>query len=178
MKDFINYIYTFAYDIVIWPIILIMYALWGKDLHWHKGIWFRFKEDSWPMRTWYKKWAGTTLGHGGFLSSNVMKGIEKPTDVMFAATTVMYHEQIHVEQFRANMLRHFMMMVFVSGFLVGAGMYGSAALLGGIIWFLGGLFYIPNWMVAKLQGEEMYMGSTHEESAYAQTKINHKQTTE
>ena len=159
MKDFINYTYTIIYDLAIWPLLLVTYLLWGEKLHWNKGPWFYFKKNSWPGRTWGKEWKGTTLGHGGFYGPLADKWTK-------------FHEVgVHTEQYRANMLRHFMIALFIIGFMSAAQLLNLGLIMGGIVWFFGGLWSIPNWIVAYLQGEDIYKGSTHEESAYAQTTL-------
>lgn len=79
------------------PIVLISYAIvlfiraaWGKELWWEEGVLFvRLHPDSWPSRTWFKRWGGSCFGHG----------------IMLAAASeqiVIRHELQHTEQIESN----------------------------------------------------------------------------
>jgi len=116
------------------------------------------------MKTWYKKWAGTTLGHGGFLAPGRAgkKGIDTPTE---------FHEHIHVEQYEGAMLQSFIYGVIVVSVLTLYTHVIAGAVLGGAIWLSGGMLsYGCSAVQAWLRGESLYMGGTKEESAYAQTE--------
>ena len=145
-------------DIIVWLATLVVWALWGTKLHWCNGLWCELKESSWPARTWYKPWGGTTFGHGGFYNDGLSgeKGID---------TYIEFHENIHVEQYEAGMLRTFIIALAI---LIFTGNW----ILAGAIWISGGLLtFGPNWLTALLRGEPAYRGSHHEEAAYAQTEL-------
>jgi hypothetical protein len=161
LRYWLTYLWTAPWDLaVVWPTVLLIWLLWGRKLHWLDGVWCELKYDSWPSRTWYKGWGGTTLGHGGFYASGFTgdKGLDTSTEI---------HEHIHVEQYEAAMLGSFL--VSVVAFLIFhswwfcLGAWSSGYLVMGI----------SNWLQAWFRGESLYMGSAHEESAYAQTKLKH-----
>lgn len=160
----LTYIYTIVWDLPCWVVLLLMYALWGTKLHWNEGLWFEFKKNSWPAKTWYNRWGGTTFGHGGFFNTFLSggEGIDTPTEV---------HEHVHVEQYEAGMLRAFLYAIAVTAVIVYCGHPKVAAITGGAIWFSGSLMtWIPNWLQAFIRGERAYLGSHHEEAAYAITE--------
>jgi hypothetical protein len=123
---------------------------WGKSSRWDQGIWWVIlDEKSWPMRTWYKPWAGTTFG---------------PTAVMLApdfehdASTVR-HEAHHAEQQDAEAVAGFLFAVLLAAF----GHFVFAA----IVWCtIGHLVYFAARVVAVSRGEDGYDGNVMEEGAY------------
>lgn len=151
---FLTYAYTWPWDLIIWLLILFIWLLWGTKLYWQDGLWCVLKPESWPKRTWYKKWAGTTFGHGGFLSTEKYR--------------VKFHENIHVEQYEVAMLQYFLL-GFI--FLIAT----KCWILSGCIWLSGSWFpYTTSALQAKLRGEALYRGNIFEESAYAQTDLLRK----
>jgi hypothetical protein len=163
-RYWLTYTYTWPFDILIWVAVLVLWALWGTKLHWLEGLWFEFKPNSWPMRTWYKRWAGTTLGHGGFLAPGRAgkEGIDTSTE---------FHEHIHVEQYEGAMFQSFIYGVTVFTVLTCFSHSLAGEIIGGAIWLSGGMLsYGCSATQAWLRGESWYMGGTKEESAYAQTK--------
>lgn len=113
------------------------------------------------MRTWYKGWAGTTFGHGGFLAPGKAggKGIDTKTE---------FHEHVHVEQYEGASLQGFLygLAVFFVSWCMGGVAIGAMA--GGVIWLTGGMLaYACASLQAWFRGESLYMGSVKEEAAYA-----------
>ena len=152
-------------DIMTWMVVLLIRALFGKKLHLNNGLWCELREDSWFRKKFYMPWGGTTLGHGGFYNFDKTKGPGIDTYIEF-------HEHIHVEQYEAGMLRSFIigLLVFLGATLMGQLFIGL--ILGWNIWAFGSIFtFGPNWLQALIRGEEAYMGSHHEEAAYAQTEL-------
>ena len=108
-----------------------------------------FHEDSWPMRSWYKRWAGTTFGHGIIFKPGGNR----------RNTRLYKHELAHVEQYERAMLK---------GLLYGLAAYGVTGnwILGLVLWAAsGGAFVLCNSVVAFLRGEAFYRGASHEEGA-------------
>ena len=160
----ITYLYTLIWDIPIWILIILMWALWGTKLQWNEGLWFELKKGSCFYRSIYEGWGGTTLGHGGWYAPHYTggKGIDQPVE---------FHEHVHVEQYEAGMLRSFIWAVAVFILLFKLGHLQEAIIAGLAFWFSGGLMtWIPNWLQAKVRGEKAYLGSHHEEAAYARTR--------
>ncbi|RLD67833.1 MAG: hypothetical protein DRI98_12360 [Bacteroidetes bacterium] len=161
----IKWLYCFPNNIIIWIATLIIWSLYGHRLHWNDGLWCELKKDSWPSRTWYKGWGGTTLGHGGFYATGKTKGQGVDTEIEF-------HEHIHIEQFEAGMLRVFLIAIFIMSVCLLASQPMLGLYIALPLWFAGALItFVPNWLQALIRGEEAYMGSHHEESAYAQTEL-------
>lgn len=169
--QFLAYFFCLPWDITIaWPTILLIRLLWGKNLQWETPpmpnpggpvLTCEILADSWPGRTWYKPWGGTTIGHGIFYGADLVQpgkwsGLQE-------------HEHVHVEQFEGVSLGSFITGLWV-GIVIGAlGHAVAAVLVGLLIWWLGYLVMgLGNWTVAWFRGENFYRGSSHEESAYAQ----------
>jgi hypothetical protein len=147
-------------DVITWTIVLIFWVMWGTKLHWLEGLWFEFKLDSWPMRTWYKKWGGTALGHGGLLAPGQSggSGIDTRTE---------YHEHFHVEQFEALCLHG----LLVALAIVAVGRDFPSMLLGACVWVVSGYMgYLASVFQAWIRGESAYEGSHMEEAAYSLTE--------
>ena len=158
------YFFALPWNLTIaWPAVLLVRLLWGEYLRWEMPpkprpggavLACNIKMDSWPARTWYKPWGGTTLGHGIFYGVNIVKAGEWGR--------VQTHEHVHVEQFEVAMFGS-----FLSG--LAAGIFGHSIGGGLFVWWAGYLFMgICGWLVALMRGESPYRGSAHEESAYAQ----------
>ena len=163
-RYWLTYSYTWPYDIITWSIVLFIWLLWGTKLHWLEGLWCELKPKSWPMRTWYKEWAGTTFGHGGFYAPG--KAGEKGID-----TATEFHEHVHVEQYEGAMLHSFIYGVTAFLTLAYCGHIFTGVVGGSVIWLSGGaLSYGCSAIQAVLRGEAYYLGGTKEESAYAQTE--------
>lgn len=162
---FIPYIWTWPFDIIVWLVWVILWAAWGEKLRWEDGcLVFNWKVDSWPARTWYRKWGGTTMGHAIFYNWYVREEgeVEK-------FEPIQVHEHVHVEQFEVWMLSSLIIGLIVQltvGFAHGEWVTGSV--LGGIIWFLGYAWMgVGGFLTAIVRGEDAYRGSAHEEAAYA-----------
>lgn len=154
------------------------------------SLWCDLKKNSWPARTWYARyekgwwflkgskriesvewnkerygdfwtWGGTTLGHGGFYGPGQVLE-EEPW------SRIQHHEHIHVEQFEAAMFRAFLEGLLAGVVLLGFGHPMAGLRLGLFLWWFGYLAMgTANWTTAALRGESAYMGSHHEEAAYA-----------
>lgn len=85
------YAFTLPTDLIGWLVVLFVGLAWGTGMPtWIDGVLVAtMKRDSWPGRTWYAKWGGTTLGHAVFLKEGV-------------SPRVLVHELVHVEQFESN----------------------------------------------------------------------------
>jgi hypothetical protein len=176
--------------LVAWPIVLWIRLLWGKDLRWETPpaytkdgggggpcLTCQMKAGSFPVvpgifpKGWYyrkksnRPWGGTTLGHGIFYGPSGRDGLDD-------WTRVQKHEHYHVEQHEVSMLRSFIVGLLAGIVLLALGhpVAATATFLG--IWTSGYLMMaVAGWLTALLRGEEAYYGSTHEESARAQTRL-------
>jgi hypothetical protein len=159
------YFFALPWNLTIaWPAVLLIRWLWGQNLRWEAPPAPRpggavlacdLRPDSWPAKTWYKPWGGTTFGHGIFYGAHVIKG--------GVWGRIQAHEHVHVEQFEVAMFGS-----FLSG--VAAAVLGHSIGGGLLVWWAGYLFMgVCGWLVAFMRGESPYRGSAHEESAYAQT---------
>ncbi len=143
-----------------WPlyvgalVALVVRGLWGADLWWADGcLMVRLGPSSWPSRTWYRRWAGTTFGYGIMLSSS-------------AGNSTVEHELVHVEQAEANTLAGLLL-----GALCSAVSLSPWPLLVG--WLAGALLaYAGASLVALLRGEsDAYRGNHLEEAAFNATEV-------
>lgn len=156
---------------IAWPAILCIRLLWGTNLRWEMPpaplpggavLACDLRPNSWPARTWYKPWGGTTLGHGIFYGAHVNKA--------GVWGRVQAHEHVHVEQFEVAMFGSFFSGTSIWAVFSGLGHGGLSVLVGMLLWWVGGLLAVlGGTMVALMRGESPYRGSAHEESAYAQT---------
>lgn len=156
---------------VAWPAVLLIRLLWGHALRWEMPpaplpggavLACDLRPDSWPARTWYKPWGGTTLGHGIFYGAHVIRG--------GVWGRVQAHEHVHVEQFEVSMFGSAFMGMVSWSVIAELGHGGLAVLVGTLLWWAGGLLtVIGGAAVALMRGESPYRGSAHEESAYSQT---------
>jgi hypothetical protein len=149
-KNALRYVATLPGDVFFaWPLVLFIRAAWGASLVWREGsLVVTLREGSWPMRTWYREWGGTTFGHGVMLASG------QPPSVLM-------HELVHVEQIEANAIVGFLFF----GLLVCFGGWW----LGLILWPLTpALAYGAASLVAWMRSEpNAYKGNHLEEAAYA-----------
>jgi hypothetical protein len=163
-RYWLTYLWTLPWDLaVVWPVAILMWLFWGKRLQWNTGLWAVISSKSWFVRKLYGSYAGTTLGHGGF----IIEGYEGGEGI---DTEVEYHEDQHVEQYEFIML---------AGLVISAVFALVIFLAGGeVLWLLHGLMWVLSWEIvylcsllqAWLRGEKAYKGSALEESAYAQTE--------
>jgi hypothetical protein len=134
--------------------LLAAYLLWGErdSFRWHKDAWFwSLRADSWPRRTWYKSWGGTTFGHVVMTRPRL-------------SGRLVAHELVHVEQFDAQSL---LGLVIAAVLLV----LGHPWWLGLLAWVaVPGANYVTAGIVAALRGESFYRGNHLEEGAYDATK--------
>lgn len=162
---YIPYVWTWPFDVVIWLVWLLLCSLWGENLRWEEGcLVFNWRSGSWPARTWYRPWGGTTLGHAIFYNWYVKT---EPDVENFEPIQV--HEHVHVEQYEAWMLASCVIGLVVQ-LTVGLahGQWVTGSVLGGIIWFLGYAWMgVGGYLTAIVRGEDAYRGSQHEEAAYA-----------
>ena len=191
-RYWLTFLYTFPADILVFILVLVIWALWGTKLHWCNGLWCELKPDSWPTRSWYRykykgkytlippqyrkeygtwiTWAGTTFGHGGFYGPTYSgsKGVDTDTE---------FHEHIHVEWFECATLYSFLVSVLL--FVLLRNQLTTALISSISLWTIGSLLFTAgNWFQAWMRGEDPYRGSIHEEAAYALTELWNKKTTE
>lgn len=147
--------------ILCWPlflgslIALVVRALWGSSMRWDHGVLITtLSPTSWPMRSWYKRWAGTCFGYGIMLA---------PT----AGESTLYHELVHVEQNEAGSIAG-----LIFGIIVSVMTLSWAGLAAGIFcWVsLPWIVYLSALLVAWLRGEDAYSGNHLEEAAYDATR--------
>lgn len=155
MKRWIPYITAVFPDLIAYAIVVVLWALWGQRLQWKHGcLTMEFKKDSWPTRTWYKDWGGTTFGHGIIYNYDHLDW-----------EPIWLHELVHVEQYEAECLQNFIVFVFccVASYwvpwlwMVGTFQWGLGALMGAMC----------GYATAWLRGEDLYRGSHLEEAARA-----------
>lgn len=162
---FIPYVWTWPFDVVVWLVWLVLCAIWGEKLRWEEGcLVFNWRSGSWPARTWYKKWGGTTMGHAILYNWYVQPNPDRED-----WEPIQVHEHVHVEQYQASMLSSFLIGSLVMVTLgLAHQLWGTGALVGGTVWFLGYLWMgAGGWLTALVRGEDAYRGSQHEEAAYA-----------
>jgi len=190
-RHIVLYLVTSIWDITVcWPVVLLVWMFWGTDLRWTApprgqsrrlgyGLWCDLKPTSWPARTWYRErrdgkfhmvesgadqvrfgtwetWGGTTLGHGGWFGPGWRANGQW--------SSLEEHENTHVKQFEAVMLRSLLVgaMVAVTG----------AWTLGLAIWWLGYIMMLVGaYTSAWLRGEQFYRRSYYEEAAYDRQEL-------
>lgn len=162
MKKLVLYFVCLPWDLLAWLAIVVLWACWGTGLRWRYGVLsFEWKPESWPVRTWYKGWAGTTLGHAILFAPG-----QREEDRI---SLTKRHELIHVEQYEVAMTVGFVIAAATEITIASAGHWLAGAILGGLLWFLAGSSHVAAAaLVAWLRGENAYAGAEHEESAYAQ----------
>ncbi len=150
MKRLLLFALCLPADIVAWSIVLFCRLFWGSNLRWRApgALTMNFLPDSWPMRTWYKSWGGTTFGHGMILYPDP---IEK----------TLKHEFVHVKQFEGSCLVAALTALLL--LITGAGWLTIAPVLT-LHWFAR---VLTANAAAWLRGESFYRGSIEEEAAYA-----------
>lgn len=170
-RHVVLYVLGLPWDLFLgWPMVLLARLFWGENLSWEstpKGepggpvLTCSFKKGSWPNRTWYAKWGGTTVGHA----------IVYNHDQRYPGSwsEVQRHEHVHVEQFEGVCASSFLVGLGVGVTVAALGHPGAGAIIGVVLWWAGYLIMgIGNYAAAWLRGEDPYRGSSHEESAYAQ----------
>lgn len=127
-------------------------VLWGESLRWDDGaLVVTLRKDSWPARTWYAQWGGTTLSHGIMING---------ADA--ARTRILFHEHVHVKQFEGSAL---CALVMAAGFASSHAYLPALVLWIALPWFL----YGASMLVAVLRGENAYRHNAEEEAAYDAT---------
>lgn len=155
MKYVILRMATLPADILGWLIVLVLHVLWGARLKIQDGILITMlRANSWPIRSWYKNWGGTTFGHAIMLNPNVQ-------DV----DRLLFHEKVHVEQYEVTSLLN----LLFAGWLVCMGHYIAAGLL---VAFASLFMVLSALIVAWLRNEPPYRGSVLEEAAYDATDLH------
>lgn len=135
-------------DLVAWAILLVVRALWGSKSEWSSGtLVVELREGSWPTKTWYRGWGGTTFGHG------IMIGPDQ--------VGVLPHEHVHVLQYEA---------ACCMAVLVGLVVLATGAWLGALLaWCLiPSLAYVGAVIAALLRGRQPYRDNVLEAAAYAE----------
>lgn len=152
---FLRYVVTAPSDVVAVLIVLVVRALWGARLTLERGcVVVTLASGSWPMRTWYRGWGGTTFGHAMMLAPLALK----------QRVEILDHESVHVEQLEGHAL-----MALVYAIPLAVTWHWLAGLLA---WSLSSLVsYGAAGVVAVLRGESYYSGNANEEAAYAQTMV-------
>lgn len=135
-------------------IALVIHAMWGKEMKIQNGVLVTtLKEDSWPMRTWYKQWGGTCFGYGIMLAPNQVP-------------ETLIHEFVHTEQKEANTLFGlFTGLIFsITIGLMGAGALSLIPFLS--FWILSAYFiYWAGSLIALLRGTKAYRDNHLEKAA-------------
>ncbi len=185
------YLFTIVWDVITWPMIVLIWAFWGENLCWEReptqGNWALtcdLKPYSWASRTGYtykvdgekiennkdvqdiygkfRTWGGTTLGpHAIFYGPG--------RRVKGKWWGVQQHEHRHCEQGEAAMIASFMYAtpVFIHSMIYGNLLWVMAL----VMWTLGYVSMTANFFTAMLRGEKAYRGSHHEEGAYDHTEL-------
>jgi len=160
---YITYLWTWPFDVFVWLVwVLPFRALWGENLRWEEGsLVFNLTEDSWPSRTWYKDWLGTSICHAIMYSHNT------PQD-QIPPHRIVVHEQHHVKWFEGIVLSALVLALVVLGVLGAAGLWTYALVCGFLIYSLSyPLQFLGNFFVAWLLTGRPYRDSFHEQAAYA-----------
>lgn len=151
----------------IWPpflisatIIMCLYLLWGNTLHWFEGLWFELNKNSWPIRTWYKNWLGTTFVWGGFYAPGRVQ------DILVADTKTERHEHKHIIQGEIATLSGFLMAVSVFIHFRHLGFWERGLIHAFIMWTPSALiYYFAGGITSILRGGEFYRDNHLEQSA-------------
>jgi cbb3-type cytochrome oxidase subunit 3 len=159
--SYLTYLWTWYTDILCWFFVgVVLYALWGTKRHWTAGcLCLEFKEGSWPTRSWYRRWAGTTLGH------TILYNVGRSGKPGIVDTPVERHELIHVHQYQVMQLLGMIVTAVnvLSGFDFRTEWH---ALL--LLPSAAALAYLVSMLQALIRGESPYRDNIMEESAYAQ----------
>lgn len=164
------YLWTLPHDLVAWSAVVVIWLLWGTNLHRvGLGLWCELRPSSWPARSWYRMkvngavvenapehqaqygrwltWGGTTFGHGGIYGPGL-------TASPGHAEVVAKHEGAQVEDYEVSMLTAALVGLLVGSFLAGQGQLEVGLGVGGAIWQLGFFSRIlPSRIVTWFRGE-------------------------
>lgn len=168
-REWLIYVACAPLILATWPVIMLMWILWGQKLFWDVGPWFELKPNSWPARTWYRvkidgeykkntlhpeiygqwrTWGGTTLGLGGFL------GPARKSEGL------MIHEFVHISQYIVGCILGLMIgsivFVFTGNILLSLSAWSFVPYL----WFAAS--FALAWMRGSNKPMELYRNSFHE----------------
>lgn len=150
---------TLPWDVIGGGVALLVYALWGRGMRRDgEALSFELAPGSWPRRTWYRGWGGTTLGRviwyaPGRRASDGEAGWPVPS--------IEVHEHEHVRQHEASSCGS--MLVAGTALALGAPWWAALAL-----WASGyPAMAAGGWLAAWLRGERFYKDSAHERAARA-----------
>lgn len=143
---YLLFVGTLPTDLVGWLFAATVRLFWGTALRWEDGVLrVTMREGSWPVRTWYARWGGTTIGHAVVMRES-------------APYSTYLHELVHVEQCQA---------AGILGVFLALG-----ALVGGVWWLAiawwcltPALVYAVSGLAALARGEDFYRGNVQEEGA-------------
>lgn len=147
---FLRYVFTLPADLVSVLVVLFIRIAWGARLNVERGcLTVTLASGSWPMRTWYRGWAGTTFCHAIMLAPLTPELRKEILD----------HELVHVEQIEARCL---------SGMLFGIVIAATWHPVAGVVaWLVSSILnYFAAGVVAVLRGKDFYRGNAFEEAAY------------
>lgn len=156
---YLTYLWCIGVDLFFWFWIgIVLHALWGTKRHWVAGcLCLEFKPNSWPTRTWYRTWLGTTFGH------TIIYAPEKSGVPGIVDTYSEQHEHIHVHQYEVLQL----LSAILTATVLSTGFEWTKLL----ILFLGsGFGYLAGMVQALIRGESPYWDNIFEEAAYGIVK--------
>jgi hypothetical protein len=148
-------------DLVLWLLwILPFWLLWGEHLRFqHGALVFNLKEGSWPNRTWYSRWGGTTLGNA--IMYNYGRGGDNDR--------IQVHEEFHQKQYRGVMFSSFLTSLILFFMLIHTATWVFSIVTCAVLWNTGYLRWGLGNLLHSLISEEgnAYRNSSHEQAAYA-----------
>lgn len=153
-------------DVVGWLVVLLVRLLWGRRLRWRLGaLRCQLREKSWPSRSWYRGWGGTTVApHAVFFGHRTAVSPEDSA----APGIIEVHEAVHTEQGEAACLGWSVVALCL------AWHYPVAA---AVVWCAAWpVSMVGGWLAAMLRGEKAYRGAAHEEGAYSQDLLHEMST--
>lgn len=146
---FLRYVFTAPTDFISLLIVLAIRAMWGKRLVLEAGcVIVELDPKSWPMRTWYRGWGGTTFCHAIMLAP-----------LGESRVRVLEHELVHVRQMEGYALLGLVLAVPLA-----FAWHPLAALVAWSVTPL--LAYECAGIVAVLRGGSFYTDNANEQAAY------------
>lgn len=153
-RYYLLFLITWPLALLSWLGVLFVYFLWGQKLH-LVGFTLQcdLKKDSWPTRTWYSRWGGTSFGYGAFYNTGRVGGPGMDTEIEV-------HEHRHGEQTEIAIVVTFVISVY--NFFCGVDFIHC------IIVYISGpiLLYLAACFVAFMRGKNVYRGNLLEQDAY------------
>lgn len=149
---YILYLFTTPIDLFGWALMIFVGLVWGPGWpRWVDGVLIAtVRNSSWPGRTWYKRWGGTTFGH----AIMIREGQEG----------VLEHELVHVRQFEVISLLAFLV------FCAQCVRFPIWTAL--ITWIAIPIaHYSAAVFVALMQGRDGYRNNVLEEAAYDRAEV-------